>query len=126
MDSQGKTRLIQEGFDCFNSGQFYEAHEHCEEVWLEAPHPEKLFLQGLIQVAAAFHHYSRDNRMGTKNLLDAGLLKLEHCPEDQWGLNIATLRSEVSRWRQALEAGEELDCASIPKIKVRNFSLRPE
>jgi len=32
-----------------------------EEVWLETVNPEKMFLQGLIQVAAAFHHHSRAN-----------------------------------------------------------------
>ena len=58
MDSHEKDRLYQKGLEAFNSGHFYEAHEHWEEVWLETPNPDKMFLQGLIQVAAAFHHYS--------------------------------------------------------------------
>ncbi len=64
MDSSRNDRLFQKGLDAFNSAHFYDAHEHWEEVWLETPNPEKLFLQGLIQVAAAFHHYSRDNSAG--------------------------------------------------------------
>src|SRR5690348_11981481 len=41
------------GLRCFHSGAFFEAHEHWESVWLAAQEPEKTFLQGLIQVAAA-------------------------------------------------------------------------
>ena len=44
------------GLRCFHSGAFFEAHEHWESVWLAAQEPEKTFLQGLIQIAAAFYH----------------------------------------------------------------------
>src|ERR1700685_2676079 len=81
MDSGEKDRLYQKGLEAFNTAHFYDAHEHWEEVWLETPHPDKMFLQGLIQVAAAFHHYSRANLLGTRNLLQAGLLKLDRFPE---------------------------------------------
>src|SRR6266849_11099605 len=46
-------RDLHEGLRCFNSGAFFEAHEHWESVWLAAQEPEKTFLQGLIQVAAS-------------------------------------------------------------------------
>src|SRR5271166_2458385 len=72
MDHHAKDRLFQKGLEAFNSAHFYDAHEHWEEVWLETQNPEKMFLQGLIQVAAAFHHHSRSNRQGTQNLLLAG------------------------------------------------------
>ena len=48
---------LREGLRCFHSGAFFEAHEHWESVWLAAQEPEKTFLQGLIQVAASFHHF---------------------------------------------------------------------
>ncbi len=56
---------LQEGLRCFHSGAFFEAHEHWESVWLAAQEPEKTFLQGLIQVAASFHHFQRGNYAGT-------------------------------------------------------------
>jgi hypothetical protein len=89
-----KDRRYKKGLEAFNSGHFYEAHEHWEEVWLETPNPEKTFLQGLIQVAAAFHHHSRSNRQGTQNLLLAGLLKLDRFPEVHGGLEIEILRRQ--------------------------------
>jgi hypothetical protein len=118
MKSHEKDHLFQKGLDAFNSAHFYDAHEHWEEVWLETANPEKLFLQGLIQVAAAYHHYSRANRLGTKNLLVAGLLKLDQFPEKHRGLEIELLRDEVRRWLMALEAGENPEHSKIPRIKT--------
>jgi uncharacterized protein len=105
MDTNKKERLYQEGLDAFNSRRFYDAHEHWEEVWLTTPNPEKMFLQGLIQVAAAFHHYSRANVEGTRNLLRAGLVKLDCFPEDHGGFKVEALRKAVRGWLAALDAG---------------------
>jgi uncharacterized protein len=122
MDSLKKDRLFQKGLDAFNSGHFYDAHEHWEEVWLESRNPEKMFLQGLIQVAAAFHHYSRANNLGCRNLLHAGLLKLEFFPEEHWGLAIEPLRASVRQWLVPLRAGENPVKVQIPRIESRGNS----
>jgi predicted metal-dependent hydrolase len=116
MHSYEKDGRYHRGLEAFNSGQFYEAHEHWEEVWLETANPEKMFLQGLIQVAAAFHHHSRANRQGTQNLLLAGLLKLDRFPEIHGGLEIETLRRAVREWLAALDAGEIPSKGNPPKI----------
>jgi hypothetical protein len=123
LDSYEKARLYQKGLDAFNSCQFYEAHEHWEEVWLETPHPDKMFLQGLIQVAAAFHHYSRANLQGTRNLLRAGLLKLECFPEIHGELEIEALRRAVREWLAALDAREDHKSKKLPRI-TRNGAKR--
>jgi predicted metal-dependent hydrolase len=117
MDSHDKDRLFRKGLEDFNSGRFYDAHEHWEEVWLETLDPEKMFLQGLIQVAAAFHHYSRANRQGTQNLLQAGLTKIERFPQAHRGLALETLRVTVRRWVAALEGGEDPANEEIPRIE---------
>jgi hypothetical protein len=117
MDQRKKDRLFQQGLEAFNSAQFFEAHEHWEEVWLETPAPDKAFLQGLIQVAAAFHHYTRENRRGTQTLLEAGLSKLEPVPSVHWGLEIAPLRESVRRWLAALATEEAPDPDTIPRIQ---------
>src|ERR1017187_2425136 len=106
MEPHKKDRLFIEGLEAFNSGQFYEAHEIWEEVWLETPNPEKMFLQGLIQVAAAFHHHSRSNCLGTKNLIQAALAKLERFPPQHWGPAGEPLRASVRQWLLDLGAGE--------------------
>jgi uncharacterized protein len=117
MDRYKEDQLFRKGLESFNSAHFYDAHEHWEEVWLETPNPEKIFLQGLIQVAAAFHHYSRANCLGTRNLLHAGLVKLDCFSEIHRGLEIEPLRAAVRRWLAALDAGENPEESKIPRIR---------
>jgi hypothetical protein len=61
---------------CFHSGALFEAHQHRESVWLAAQEPERTFLQGLIQVAGAFHHFQRGNYAGAISLLRSALGRL--------------------------------------------------
>ncbi len=119
MNSYQEDRRYRTGLQAFNTGHFYEAHEHWEEVWLETANPEKMFLQGLIQVAAAYHHYSRENLLGTRNLLREGLLKLDRFPGVHGGLEIETLRQAVREWLAALNAGEIPKSGKPPRIAHR-------
>ena len=120
MDSHERDHLYRQGLEAFNSAHFYEAHEHWEEVWLETPDPDKMFLQGLIQVAAAFHHRSRANLEGTRNLLSAGLRKLNGFPGVHGGLEIEALRESVREWLAALGTGENPARTRIPRIECAN------
>lgn len=118
MDSHEKHRLYGEGLEAFNSRQFFEAHELWEDVWRVTPDPDRRFLQGLIQVAAAFHHCSRSNVRGTRNLLREGLLKLEGFPGAYGGLEIEPLRATVREWLAAIEAATEIPKGlNPPRIK---------
>jgi uncharacterized protein len=69
-----------------------------EEIWLSATEPEKTFLQGLIQLAAALHHYSRGNRAGAQSLASAALEKLRKFPGDYGGINLAALLYAARGW----------------------------
>lgn len=47
-------------FDCFNQGDFYEAHDVLEELWLGCRRePDDGFYKGLIQFAGAFVHLQK-------------------------------------------------------------------
>jgi uncharacterized protein len=116
MDSHEKDRLYEEGLEAFNSHQFFEAHELWEDLWRETPQPDKRYLQGLIQVAAAFHHYSRANLRGTRKLLHEGLLKLDAFPETHRGFEIEPLRAAVREWLEALKIGSVPDRMKLPRI----------
>jgi uncharacterized protein len=110
-------RKFQEGFDHFNRKEFFEAHESWEEIWLHAPKPEKPFLQGIIQVAAAFHHYRRGNREGCESLLGEGLRKLDKWPAVHRGLALAPLRLSVRWWLAELHAGRVPVAKHIPHLE---------
>ncbi len=59
-----------------DGGLYFEVHELLEPAWMRAEGEERLALQGLIQVAVAFHHAEHDNRAGAVSLLGEGLAKL--------------------------------------------------
>ena len=93
------------GVEQFNTGCFFDAHETWEEIWLRSPEPDKTFLQGIIQVAAAFHHYSRGNARGALSLLQAGLGRLARFPDAYHGIALGALRAAAQAWAAALASG---------------------
>lgn len=115
-----ENEAFQRGVAHFNAGEFFEAHEAWEELWLVAPKPEKAFLQGFIQVAAAFHHLGRGNMRGTRSLLAAGLAKLAGFPDDHAGLDLVKLSAEMAKCMEQLEAGESVNRLKAPKISPRS------
>jgi uncharacterized protein len=107
---------FQKGLRQFNTRAFFEAHETWEEIWLLTPELEKTFLQGIIQIAAGFHHYCRGNRAGAQSLLGYGLVKLGRFPAVHRGLDVGSLRAAARRWVIALYAGEDPGPAALPQI----------
>jgi predicted metal-dependent hydrolase len=104
------------GITQFNAGEFWEAHESWEVVWLPAEEPDKIFLQGIIQVSAAFHHYRRSNITGARSLLRRGLTKLELFPGVYRGILLEDLRQAARKWLNALETEGTAVPAKFPEI----------
>ena len=130
MKSAQRKKKFEEGLAHFNSKRFFEAHEFWEEIWLVETEPEKTFLQGLIQITAAFHHHQSGNPEGAESLLAAGIVKLLRFPEDHRGLAIGALRENAKQWARALGMGDDLGKSALPKLKrteqMRAKSQRPK
>ncbi len=107
---------LAEGLRLYEAGEFFTAHEAWESVWLAAPEPEKTFLQGLIQVTAAFHHLQRDNPLGAMLLLQAALRRLDRYPESFGGISLSALRDDIRDRLRTLEVGEPASQLLSPKI----------
>ena len=101
MNSVGYRR----GIRLFNERKFYDAHEVWEDVWRECDGLEKKFLQGLIQAAVAFHHYSTGNVAGAFSLMERSRKNLAACPEEYGGIRVTALLESLGQWRTALAAG---------------------
>jgi predicted metal-dependent hydrolase len=97
---------LAEGLRHYDAGEFFGAHEAWERVWLGSQEPEKTFLQGLIQVTAAFHHLQRNNPLGTARLLQAALRRLERYPECFGGISVTLLCNDIRERLQALKTDE--------------------
>ena len=104
---------LAKGADLFNRGLHWEAHEAWEELWLSLEDEPKLFVQGLIQIAAAGHKaFVQRQPGGCVKLLTSGLEKLERAPVDFLGVETRSflagarrMLAEAHRWR----AGELTD-----------------
>jgi uncharacterized protein len=116
MNSREKDEKFQRGILHFNAQEFFEAHEVWEEIWLVEAEPEKTFLQGIIQIAAAFHHYDLENSDGAESLLAAGIVKLSRFPADHRGLEIGDLRSAAKRWARSIGESKKPSRAEIPRL----------
>jgi predicted metal-dependent hydrolase len=107
---------FEEGIRLFNTKKFFEAHEALEALWLKAEGEEKVFLQGLIQVAAAFHHQARGNLAGARSLLEEGWKKLAAFDETRDGIDLASLRRQIQPWREFLKGGPREEGHSPPPL----------
>ena len=117
MQSSEKEEKFERGLAHFNAREFFEAHEVWEEVWLVEGEPEKTFLQGIIQIAAAFHHYRRGNTDGAETLLAAGIVKITRFPAEHRGLAILDLREEAKWWARALGEMQRPGDERLPAIR---------
>jgi hypothetical protein len=108
---------IPEGVRLFNAAQFWEAHEAWEARWLDADGDEKLFLQGLIQLAAAYHHVQRGTLRGGLRLFASSREKL-HKFRDGF-LSVHFEEAVVTALGQAerLRKGERISPDEWPKLR---------
>ena len=111
------------GVAAYHRGDYYEAHEHWEEIWRDQPDGvERSFLQGLIQVAAAMHKLlAMKGASGALRLLERARARLSAVPEGTGGLAIARLvddcdRAHAAIARLAAEGRTDLDPALVPRI----------
>ena len=118
MDPERKQEAFWRGIACFNRGQFFTCHEVLEEIWLAEPEAEKLFYQGLIQVAAGFHHVvEKKNPRGALSLLRAGAEKLQSYPPAYHGIDLAGLLGTLASWLDRLERQQPADDLLLPTIR---------
>jgi len=76
------------GILCFNRGEFFEAHEVWEDLWMACPSAERRFIQSLIQAAVALYHWGNGNRAGADRLLASGRRYMEPYRPKYHGLDV--------------------------------------
>jgi predicted metal-dependent hydrolase len=108
------------GAELFDRGEFFEAHEAWEERWKVATNAtERTFLQGLIQVAAAFHKLvMMKSEDAAARILAKGLAKLDAYPAHVEERGLTTFCERLRECADELAAGR-LTRAAIPKITSR-------
>jgi predicted metal-dependent hydrolase len=110
------------GIVLFNRGDFFEAHEVWESLWMETHGPEKPFVQGLIQAAVGLCHFCNGNVRGAAKLYKSSHDYMARFAPNFWGLDLTRFWAEMAACfaellanpEQRVEPREEL----IPEIEI--------
>ncbi len=101
----GSSDQLERGRAAFNRGDYFSAHELWEEVWHGLIGDERIVVQGLIQIAAGFHHLQQHRSRPAVSLLRKGLEKLSRStPSPTVTLRIGPLAGHVRRLLAELAA----------------------
>lgn len=103
----------------WGEGLFFEVHEVLEPVWQTSAGPLRHALQGLIQVAVAWHHLGHGNRRGARSLLGDGRAKLVEAGEALPAVDVDGLLASTAPWEAALASGADLPPGGPPMLPLR-------
>jgi predicted metal-dependent hydrolase len=123
-------RDLERGIDLFNRARFFDAHEELEDVWRSLPCdcPSRRHIQGMVQLAVAFHHESNGNHTGARSVLERAVRNLNGADVVFPELDLVRLRIELEHWQLYLDASEDAFGESdiprsvvptLPKILLR-------
>ena len=97
---------LDKGIEEFNRGLFFECHETLEEVWLEDHGEDRLFYQGIIQIAAGYYKLQQGVLVGAIKLWRTGLEKLEPYGTAHLGVDLVSLVKPTKENLARAEASE--------------------
>ena len=119
---------LRQGIKEFNAEAFFEAHDTWEDAWMDLRGQNRLFLQGLIQVAIGYYHLSCENFEGADHLLTRAVDKLDKYPDEVEGVVLAPLleqvRMSLRAVRQTRAGDTPVSFWTFPKIVVRHGAAK--
>lgn len=112
-------------FDRFNGGEFFEAHEVLEELWLDCRLAEiGNFYKGLIQLAGVFVHLEHERPAPAAALLRLAHGNLSVYPSPHQRLDVAAVCGMIRSWLARVEGGEPpaslRDPGGLPKLGLQS------
>lgn len=76
------------GIVLFNRGDFFEAHEVWEDLWMDTAGEDRQFFQGLIQAAVGLCHFCNGNVRGAVKLYHSSRDYMSKYPSPHHGLDV--------------------------------------
>lgn len=115
------------GADLFNAHQWFECHDALETVWKKVKHekkrepaqdPRRDFVHGILLIAVAYYHWSRDNADGVRKKLAEAHRLLDSYPARFEGVELADFLPAVFADLARGVRGEALDPSRVPLLAV--------
>jgi predicted metal-dependent hydrolase len=116
---------LREGITLFNEGRFFESHEALENFYQDAEPVNKAFLEGLIQLAAAFRIFADFGQVkGPVRMIRQALIRFENYPPAFLQIRVKELSEAMETWANEAEAADAPQTPSnIPRILLQRFSF---
>lgn len=113
-------RAVAQAAALWNEGLFFEVHEVLEAVWQRETGDRRHALQGLIQIAVAYHHLAHGNPRGARTLLREGRARLLGAPSGTLPLaDIGGLLADTARAETALGTAGDATALAPPALVLR-------
>ncbi len=93
-------------------GEFYEAHEVLEDLWVIEVPPRKDAYKGMIMAAVGLCHWQRGNHAAARRMIDESMRRLRGMPDTLAGIDLAGFLGTLGRLRGML------DLATPPSWRV--------
>src|SRR5262249_41553838 len=112
------------GIVLFNRGDFFEAHEVWESLWMDTAGDEKRFYQALIQAAVGLLHFCNGNLAGARKLYRSSRDYMQRYSSPHLGLDQTVFWENMDRCFSPIIAdgaattGLEIDEDAIPTIDL--------
>ena len=117
---------IQEGIDLFNDADFFSAHDYFEDLWMNCESEDRLFYQGMVQIAVGSYHLICANYKGALSQFNKGTEKLNNYVPKYYGVNLNKLIDEVDSLRQRLLKKQhelsKIKLTDMPKIEYKKIA----
>jgi len=88
------------GFEFFNAGKFFEAHEELEIAWRREKGAIRDLYRGILQVGVGYYHIQRRNFRGARKMFLRCRQWLAPFPDECCGIDLARFRRDF----EAIEA----------------------
>ncbi len=116
---------LREGIRLFNQRQFFACHEILEDFYQEADAENRPFLEGLIQMAAAFRLFSDfGETKGPVRMIYQALIRFEKFQPEYLQVRVDDLCQAAEAWAKAMEAANgQPGTEPLPKIQFQRFKF---
>jgi len=121
----GEQAQLEHGIALFNSGKFWHSHEAWEEIWKGHPEDGRFFVQGLIQLAAAYHQLGKRIYRGVVIHLKQAQERLKLFPPDFLGIDVPAILQVINESLAAIESRSSLEEVDWAALKVPRIQGTP-
>ena len=118
---------LEGGLRLFNAGRFFDAHEVWEDVWRNTPRDQAVrrHMQGMVQMAVAFHHWTTGNVTGARSVLARSQRNLAGAETSFPLIDVAQLRSDAEGWLRYMEGIPDARCEYGGRREYKKTGVLP-